>query len=434
MAEARKDRAGTIPLPAGRGRHPRTRATGAVRRLVVLLWVVLLCGGCTVDASGEAGGIAGTAAPRPTVSGRASTPPSTQPTPSPSPTPCEDCASIVLTGDLLVHPQLWEQAAEDAAVTGKLPLDFEPLLAGQRPYLEAATLGICHLETPVAEAGGPFAGYPQFNVPPQIVTAAKDVGYDACTTASNHSMDWGPEGVERTLAALDAAGLDHTGSYATAADAEEPLILDRPEAKVAVIEATYGLNGLVPDQPWRVDMLDAPAMIAKARAARAQGADIVIAALHAGEEYASVPNAQQTEVAHALADSGEVDFIYGHHTHSVLPIEKYNGTWIVYGLGNGVTELSPVYDVNNEGLMVRARFSRDDAGAWSVTGLDWLPSVIVDAPYRWCSLAPDQPAGACSSPEHEAAVRERTRSVVESLGAAEAGARQWELSAEGAGR
>ena len=319
-------------------------------------------------------------------------------------------------------------------MTGKPPLDFEPLLAGQRPYLSEATLGICHIETPVADADGPFTGYPQFNVPPQILTAAKEVGYDACTTASNHSMDWGPEGVERTLAALDAAGLDHTGSYASAADAEEILILDQGEAKVAVIEATYGLNGLVPDQPWRVDLLDAPTMIAKAAAARAMGADIVIAALHAGDEYASVPNAQQTEVAHALADSGQVDFIYGHHTHSVLPIEKYNGTWIVYGLGNGVTELSPTYEVNNEGLMVRARLSRDDAGTWAVSGLDWLPSLIVADPYRWCSLAPDRPAGACASPEQEAAVRERTRSVVESLGAAESGARQWELSAEDTGR
>ena len=396
------------------------RRPSSLARLVVLLWVVLLCGGC----AGGSGEVAEAPAPRPAVSDRAST----------TPAACDDCAGIVLTGDLLVHPQLWEQAAQDAAVTGKPPLDFEPLLAGQRPYLSEATLGICHIETPVADADGPFTGYPQFNVPPQILTAAKEVGYDACTTASNHSMDWGPEGVERTLAALDAAGLDHTGSYASAADAEEILILDQGEAKVAVIEATYGLNGLVPDQPWRVDLLDAPTMIAKAAAARAMGADIVIAALHAGDEYASVPNAQQTEVAHALADSGQVDFIYGHHTHSVLPIEKYNGTWIVYGLGNGVTELSPTYEVNNEGLMVRARLSRDDAGTWAVSGLDWLPSLIVADPYRWCSLAPDRPAGACTSPEQEAAVRERTRSVVESLGAAESGARQWELSAEDTGR
>ncbi|WP_434993450.1 CapA family protein [Arthrobacter sp. Ld5] len=412
--------------PVGIGMRRPT--TALVTRLVVLLWVALLCGGCAGNGSGDA---ADDPSPGPTADQPSTTPPSP---PAPDPGACADCASIVLTGDLLVHPQLWEQAAADAAVTGKLPLDFEPLLAGQRPYLSAATLGICHLETPVADADGPFAGYPRFNVPPQILRAARDVGYDACTTASNHSLDWGPEGVERTLAALDAEGLGHTGSYASAADAREILILDRSGVKVAVIEATYGLNGAVPDQAWRVDLLDASTMVARARTAKALGSDIVIAALHAGDEYSSTPNAQQTEIAHALADSGLVDFVYGHHTHSVLPIERYKGTWIVHGLGNGVTELSPVHEVNNEGLMVRARLSRDEAGAWSVSGLDWLPSLIVAGPYRWCSLAPDRPVGACSSPEHEAAVRGRTRSVVESLGAAGAGAVQWELSSEGRGR
>jgi hypothetical protein len=336
--------------------------------------------------------------------------------------------SVVVSGDLLVHPQLWEQAAVDAAATGRGTLDFEPLLAAQRPYLATADLNICHLETPVADPEGPFSGYPQFNVPPQILAGAVDVGYDACTSASNHTVDAGTEGVLRTLTALDAVGLDHTGSYATAEDAGRILILDQPEARVAVIEATYGLNGLVPDQPWRVDLIDVPVMVAKARAARAEGADIVLVALHAGDEYASTPNTQQVEAAHALADSGEIDFIYGHHTHSVQPIEKYNGTWIVYGLGNGVTELSPVYDVNNEGLMVRASFSRDASGAWTVSELLWLPSLIVSAPYRWCALAPGSPAGPCSSPERDAAALERTRSVVESLGASEDGARPWDLA------
>ncbi|MHA7217519.1 CapA family protein [Arthrobacter sp. MDT1-48-3] len=396
--------------------------------LVLLVVMALLCAGCTVDGSGRASQDPAPQAASPRTS------PSRSPQPSLSPPACEDCVGIILTGDLLVHPQLWEQAAADAAVTGRLPLDFGPLLAGQRPYLAAGTLGVCHLETPVADAEGPFSGYPQFNVPPQILAAAKDVGYDACTTASNHTIDWGTQGVERTLAALDAVGLDHTGSYASAADAEEVLILDQPQARVAVIEATYGLNGLVPDEPWRVDLIDAQDMIAKATAARGQGADIVIAALHAGDEYASVPNAQQVEVAHALADSGKIDVVYGHHTHSVLPVERYNGTWIAYGLGNGVTELSPVHEVNNEGLMIRVRLSRAAGGGWSVSGFDWVPSLIVAAPYRWCSLAPDRPVGACSSPEHEAAVRERTRRVVESRGAAGAGARQWEVSADGAGR
>ena len=85
------------------------------------------------------------------------------------------------------------------------------------------------------------------------------------------------------------------------------------------------------------------------------------------------------KLAHALVDSGQFTMIYGHHTHSVLPVEKYKGTWIVYGLGNGVTELSPTYVVNNEGLLVRAQFSQDAAGKWTASDLAWAPSVIVRA-------------------------------------------------------
>ncbi len=144
--------------------------------------------------------------------------------------------------------------------------------------------------------------------------------------------------------------------------------MQTPAAKVAIIQASYGLNGQIAEYPWQVDMLDAPAMIAKAVKARALGADIVLGVMHAGDEYASVPNGQQQDVAHALVDSGQFSMVYGHHTHSVLPIENYKGTWIVYGLGNGVTELSPWYVVNNEGLLVRAQFGQDAAGKWARHG------------------------------------------------------------------
>jgi poly-gamma-glutamate synthesis protein (capsule biosynthesis protein) len=338
---------------------------------------------------------------------------------------------LLLTGDLLVHAQLWQQAEQDAAAAGKPGLDFTPLLEGQRRYIDGSDLAVCHQETPVAGPEGPFSAYPSFNVPPQIITAAKAVGYHACTTASNHTIDRGTDGLLRTLDALDAAGLRHTGSYRTEKESRGILVLQTPAAKIAVIQATYGLNGLTPEYPWQVDMLDPAAMIAKAQEARTLGADIVVAGMHAGEEYSSQPNAQQLDVAHTLADSGQFNLIYGHHTHSVLPIENHKGTWIVYGLGNGITELSPSYTVNNEGLLVRAQFGQDPAGKWTVTDLAWAPSVMVRDPYRWCSVAADAPQGPCAEPEADAAARQRTQTVVESMGAAAAGARELLITREG---
>jgi poly-gamma-glutamate synthesis protein (capsule biosynthesis protein) len=365
--------------------------------------------------------------------------PSSAPTPTPTPTPtpgkgpvcaAERCASVVVTGDMLVHAQLWEQARADALAAGAKGLDFGPLLEGQRKYIEKSDLAVCHLETPVAGPTGPFSAYPSFNVPPQIITATQQVGYQACTTASNHTVDRGTAGLVRTLDALDAAGLQHTGAYRTEADSQGVLILQTAAAKIAVISATYGLNGQVPEAPWQVDMLDPGVMIAKAKKARDLGADVVLAAMHAGDEYSSVPNAEQTTVAHALADSGQFTMIYSHHSHSVLPIEQYKGTWIVYGLGNGITELSPNYVVNNEGLLVRAQFSEDAAGKWTASDLAWAPSVIVRGPYRWCSVASDAPQGTCASAAADAATRKRTQTVVESMGAAAAGAHELLITKE----
>ncbi|HJV97669.1 MAG TPA: CapA family protein [Arthrobacter sp.] len=369
--------------------------------------------------------------------GQASATPTPAPTPTPTPTPgagpaCPTlrCTSVLVTGDMLVHTQLWQQAQQDAAAAGKPGLDFTPLLEGQRRYIQASDLAVCHQETPVAGPDGPFSAYPSFNVPPQIIAASKAVGYQACTTASNHTIDRSTDGLLRTLDALDAAGLKHTGSYRTEAESQGILILQTPAAKIAIVQGTYGLNGLSPEYPWQVDMLDAPTMIAKAVKARALGADIVLGAMHAGDEYASEANAQQQEVAHALVDSGQFTMIYGHHTHSVLPIENYRGTWIVYGLGNGVTELSPWYVVNNEGLLVRAQFSQDAAGKWTPSDLAWAPSVIVRDPYRWCSVASDAPQGVCATPEADAATRQRTAAVVESMGAATAGAHELLITKE----
>ncbi|WP_346926631.1 CapA family protein [uncultured Arthrobacter sp.] len=385
-------------------------------------------------AAASGGAIAGPATTRATEATTAS-PPSSTPTPTPTAgkgpdCPADRCASVVVTGDMLVHDQLWEQARADALANGAKGLDFGPLLEGQRKYIERSDLAICHLETPVAGPTGPFSSYPSFNVPPQIITAAQQVGYQACTTASNHTVDRGTAGLVRTLDALDAAGVQHTGAYRTEVDSQGVLILQTAAAKIAVISATYGLNGLIPEAAWQVDMLNPDVMIAKAKKARDLGADIVLAAMHAGDEYSSVPNAEQTSVAHALADSGQFTMIYSHHSHSVLPIEQYKGTWIVYGLGNGITELSPTYRVNNEGLLVRAQFSQDPAGKWTASDLAWAPSVIVRGPYRWCSVASDAPQGPCAGAAADTATRQRTQTVVESMGAAAAGAHELLITKE----
>ncbi|MCW2645490.1 MAG: poly-gamma-glutamate synthesis protein involved in capsule biosynthesis, partial [Pseudonocardiales bacterium] len=169
--------------------------------------------------------------------------------------------TVLGSGDVLIHPPLWEQAHADAVAEGKTGYDFGPMYASIAPATRGVDLATCEMETPLAAPEGPFAGWPDFNAPPQVLTALKGVGYTSCTSASNHSLDQGYPGVKRTLDELDAAGLKHTGSARTAAEAATPLIITTPNGvRVAQLAYSFGFNGIpVPaGQPWLANLIDVP--------------------------------------------------------------------------------------------------------------------------------------------------------------------------------
>jgi len=323
------------------------------------------------------------------------------------------CLSIVVTGDVLLHPPLVEQAHADSP-TGQ-GLDFGPMLAAEKPYVQAADLAICHLETPLAPPDGPFSGYPEFSVPPQVLPALVATGYDACSTASNHTLDQGTDGVNRTLDDLDAAGLAHDGSYRTAQDAHTPTIITTPHGRVGFISVAYGFNDGPPDLPWQVNTLDTDAIVAKARAARAAGADLVIVAVHAGTEYDTEPNTDQVNAARTLLASPDIDLVYGHHAHVVQPLQKIEGKWVIYGLGNNIAAQETPVDGTHRGLLVRVTFSQASTGTWTTSDIAWVPSLQDAAPpHRWCSLTAGM---TCSSPAADAQALSDTMHAVNLYGA-----------------
>lgn len=321
------------------------------------------------------------------------------------PCPGVQCLTIALTGDVLLHPQLIEQARSDTAdgtdpeSTSTLDgMNFFPMLAAQRPYIASADVGICHLETPLADPAGPFENYPAFSVPPQVLPALTRAGYDACSTASNHTIDQGTDGLNRTLDDLDAAGLLHDGSYRTQTDSTTPVVINTKDGRVALISVAYGFNSGEPANPWQVNTLDVNAILAKARLAKQAGADLVMVAMHAGDEYESTPNLQQKTVAKALLADPNIDLVYGHHAHVVQPIEKINGKWVIYGLGNNIAAQLGSAPGVQRGLLVRVQFSQDQTGVWTTSDVGWVASYQdVGAPYRWCALSATDDCGSGDS-------------------------------------
>ena len=298
-----------------------------------------------------------------------------------SPEPKLRSISIVSSGDILLHERLWAQAKADG-VDGNW--DFYPQLADLEPEISSADLALCHLETPLAEPDVDYQGYPTFNAPPQITEAIIKLGFDMCGTASNHSLDQGFSGLTRTIETLEAAGIPFTGTANSAEAASQPLVIDVQTAngvvKVGILSYTYGFNGFErdADKLWSANLIDPVVIIAEAKLARSQGAEIVIAKMHWGDEYTNKANEFQTSVAQELADSGQIDLIDGSHSHSVQPITQIGNTWIAYSHGNFVAAQREPTTIKSEGLVTRWEFVESASGGFKLSCVKEVPTLIRD--------------------------------------------------------
>ncbi|MFJ8198645.1 CapA family protein [Streptomyces sp. NPDC096152] len=279
--------------------------------------------------------------------------------------------TVAAAGDILMHPELVDQARKDAERTGKgvAGLDFGPMMAGIKPVISRADLAICHYEPVMGKPNGPFEGFPDFQVPPQTAKTVKDLGYDTCSTASNHTLDHGYGGVKRTLDALDAAGVKHTGSFRTEKDALTPLIMDVKGVKVAQISFAYGFNEphrLPKDKPWLANQQDLGRIKAAEQRARKGGAEVVILSLHWGREHYPNPSSSQLTFARQIAQETGINLVIGHHAHVVQPMEKVDGTWIAYGLGNQIARHEVPTGLTEEGVIAWFTFTERGKGTWDV--------------------------------------------------------------------
>ena len=439
----------------GKGHHRTTASHSPVRALVVVLVIVavLVGGGWLVVRHMQAAAPVAKpdkaatvtrvdldnkqAVPEPVVEHHGNSPDC----------PDTDCISMLVNGDLLFHPNLWKHfAGANTAATDGTAFDFTPLFETMKPYIQASDIAVCEFETPIAKRGGPYTGYPVFNVPPEVADAAASVGYTACTHATNHSWDQGADGIARLWDTLASKGIAQTGSYKTEEDSTKPLVIDSPTGggKLGLVTGTVSLNGMPADHDWQVDRLreagdpqhqsDIDRAVAKAKAAREQGADVVAMAMHSVQEYIDYADSWQVSEAHELADTGAFDVIYGAGCHCAQPIENYNGTWIIYGLGNTVTVSAPASRiVNNQGVTARIQFAgrKGVAGAWRVSRIDWVPTANMrQGSYQWCPISSDHPNGTCWSESQDAQVRQRIWNVIYSMGADKNVVKEWNITDE----
>ncbi len=267
-------------------------------------------------------------------------------------------ATIGSTGDVLIHVPIFNAAYSSASKT----YDFSNIFTCIKDKIESYDYFVANLETTLAgnENGRKYTGYPCFNTPDAIVDALKSAGVDCLLTANNHCYDTGSTGVKRTQETVKAAGLDYTGTRQSQSG-KKYLVKDVNGINIGMICYTYetktsgenrkALNGILVDEAsaglinsFAYEKLDKFYTDIKSQISKMkkEGADVLVAYLHWGNEYQLEANSYQKEIAQKLCDLG-VDVIIGGHPHVVQPVDLITSTdgkhkmVCVYSMGNMVS-------------------------------------------------------------------------------------------------
>jgi poly-gamma-glutamate synthesis protein (capsule biosynthesis protein) len=297
--------------------------------------------------------------------------------------------TVAATGDLLIHTPVAQRAL---ALGGGSRYDFAPLFAPVRRRIARADLALCHVETPLVP--GPVQGYPSFRTPPDLARSIRRVGWDACSTASNHSLDAGEHGVATTLRALRGAGVKATGTARSARARRRTTMLRVKGVRVAFLSYTAVSNGQAVPHPWTVNWASPRLVLADARRARRRGARLVIVNLHWGAEYVHAVTPAQRALARRLTRSPAIDAIVGQHAHVVQPIRRVRGKPVVFGEGNLISNQTAGCCAAGaqDGLIALIDFVARPGRRVSARRIRYVPTWVRHPDYTVLPAAPGSPS------------------------------------------
>lgn len=247
---------------------------------------------------------------------------------------------LLFVGDIMGH----DSQIASAEVVKDSMYDYTPCFEWVRPIIQKADLAIGNLELTLP-GKPPYKGYPRFRSPDDLALALRHAGFDVLVTSNNHSNDGGKMGVINTILTLDDYYFYHTGTFQNQKirDAYYPLIIYKGPFKLAILNYTYGTNGLPTKAPTIVNEIDEKQIEKDMAEAEALGPDAVIVIMHWGQEYQLNENREQQKLTDKIFDWG-ADLVIGAHPHVIQPVKTRplpkdeNKTGLVaYSLGNFIS-------------------------------------------------------------------------------------------------
>ncbi len=247
--------------------------------------------------------------------------------------------TIRMVGDILLHDRVSQYAKQEDG-----NYQFDVIFDNLEEEIEEADLAIVNQEVIIAGEEFGISGYPCFNAPFELGDALADAGFDVVCQGTNHALDKGKKGL---LSCIDFWENNHPqmavlGIHETAEDRDEIYIYEQDGIKVAVLNYTYGTNGIAlpADMPYAVDLMEKDRVVKDIEKAEML-ADFTIVCPHWGTEYVLEETKAQKQWAKIFLEQG-VDLVLGTHPHVIEPIEilKDEATGhemlVYYSLGNFV--------------------------------------------------------------------------------------------------
>lgn len=323
--------------------------------------------------------------------------PSAAPSATPSEQPDEPSSTttavIAVGGDIVMHTGLNTEAYSSGEY------DYTPIFGVLPDLISNADYAVCSLVSTLAD-GGTYTAYPLFRSPTSIADAISSVGFDLVNTATSHLADSYKDGIDSTLDALDAAGLNHVGTYRTQEERDSSgnrTMVDINGISVAFLAYTCDTNNVpvsgfeyaasicATDYLTGGTEIDYELMDSDIAAAREAGAELVFVFMSWGTEFSTSPSDLQYEIADGLISAG-ADVIIGGHCRVPQPMEMRtvrleDGTertaFVCYSLGNLLSCQND--DYTDISAILNIEITRnDDTGETAVSGVSYRPIYMAD--------------------------------------------------------
>ncbi|MEW8973693.1 MAG: CapA family protein [Tissierellaceae bacterium] len=287
---------------------------------------------------------------------------------------------LLAVGDIMFHiPQIKSAKIKDGSY------DFVPVFKHVREYIEGADIAIANFETVTVDERR-YSGFPRFNSPGASILALKEIGFDILSTANNHSLDQGKQGVISTLKNIEDVGLKSIGTYN---EPQTELFVEEVQGiNIGFLSYTYGVNGLEAtlskeELSYMINLIDEDKIEKDISDLREREVDIIVVFIHWGYEYHREPSKYQIELGNKMIGWG-ANIVLGSHPHVIQRAETidYNGknNFVIYSMGNFISNQSEITTGNpytEDGVMVKINIEKNlESGETSIKDIDYIPTWV----------------------------------------------------------